>query len=111
MPHAVPIATPCRIGWASLGGVGVYVEYCIPQNVSRWYMLKRLAEFEPGYFKRAHSAMVAGDPLANTLMNRAQQTIVVEIESNEYDEEEVEKEVAAPSALEERFHYSLPWGR
>ena len=91
-------------------GVGVYVEYCIPlklpTNVSYWYMLKRLAEFEPGYLKRAHSAMVTGDPSAKTLMNRARQSIVVEIDSNEYDEEEVYKEVASPTPLEECFHYN-----
>ena len=78
--------------------VNVTLEYCIPiklDKVSLWYMLKRLAEYEAGYGKRAHDAMAVGDP-----MGRAAQSVVVLTDSEEYLEDEVEKEVANPTPLE-----------
>ena len=51
--------------------VSLKLKYCVPikiaEGVSFWYMLKRLAEYEPGYAKRAHDAMVTGDPLAEVM--------------------------------------------
>ena len=46
--------------------VSISLAYCIPikldEKVSLWYMLKRLAEYEPGYTKRAHEAILTPPP-------------------------------------------------
>jgi len=94
--------------------VQVSMEYCVPikldRGVSFWYMLKRLAEYEPGYAKRAHDATVTGEPLAKALQKRAAQSIVVLMDSPEYCRDEAEKEVENPTPLEERFHYNPDFG-
>jgi len=91
-------------------GVEVSLEYCVPiklaEGVSFWYMLKRLAEYEPGYAKRAHDAAVTDEPLAKALQKRASQSIIVLRDSPEYREDEVNKKVENPSPLEKRFHYN-----
>ena len=70
------------------------------------YMLKRLAEYEPGYGKRAQDAMTVGDPMGKRLSKRAAQSVVVRFDSEEYLEDEVNKEVENPTPLEKRFHYN-----
>lgn len=90
-------------------GVSVSLQYCIPiklsDTVSFWYMLKRLAEYEPGFAKRAHQATLTKDPMGAMLLKKATQSVIVLTDSAEYDENEVEKEVENPSPLEARFHY------
>jgi hypothetical protein len=94
--------------------VSVSLEFCIPikldEKASLWYMLKRLAEYEPGCAKRAHDAMVTGDPLAKVLLKRASQSVIVLRDSAEYCEDEVNKEVKTPTPIEERFHYNPKLG-
>jgi len=94
--------------------VSVSLEYGIPikldENASLWYMLKRLAEYEPGCAKRAHDAMVTADPLAKVLLKRASQSVIVLEDSAEYCEDEVNKEVKTPTPIEERFHYNPKLG-
>uniref|UniRef100_A0A7S0IQ84 Uncharacterized protein n=1 Tax=Calcidiscus leptoporus TaxID=127549 RepID=A0A7S0IQ84_9EUKA len=95
-------------------GVSVSLEYGIPikldEKASLWYMLKRLAEYEPGCAKRAHDAMVTGDPLAKVLLKRASQSVIVLLDSAEYCEDEMSKEVKTPTPIEERFHYNPKLG-
>ena len=90
--------------------VSISLVYCIPikldENVSLWYVLKRLAEYEPGYAKRAHDAMVTGDPLGKALLKRAAQSVIVWNDSVEYCEDEIDKEAKNPTPIEERFHYN-----
>ena len=80
--------------------VSISLAYCIPikldEKVSLWYMLKRLAEYEPGYAKRAHDAMVTGDPLGKVLLKRAAQSVIVRNDSVEYCEDEIDKEAKNP---------------
>ncbi|MEC7281438.1 MAG: hypothetical protein VXU50_05180 [Verrucomicrobiota bacterium] len=89
--------------------VNISLHYCVPikldDKVSIWYMLKRLAEYEPGYAKRAHQAMLTNDPMGALLLKKAAQSVIVLTDSAEYDENEVEKEVEKPTPLEARFHY------
>jgi len=96
-------------------GVEVELHYCVPiklaEGVSFWYMVKRLAEYEPGYAKRAHDATVTGEPLAKALEKRASQSIIVLRDSPEYCREEVEKEVENLTPFEERFHYNPGLGQ
>ena len=91
-------------------GVRISLQYCVPvklsDDVSLWYMLKRLAEFEPGYAKRAHDAMSTGDPVGKALLARSMQSVIVLRDTAEYDEEEVDKEVQNPTPLEARFRYN-----
>ena len=95
--------------------VQVSMEYCVPikldRGVSFWYMLKRLAEYEPGYAKRAHDA-TTDEPLAKVLLKRTSQSIIVLIDSPEYCRDEAEKTVENPTTLEKRFHYNpdIGWG-
>ena len=95
--------------------VSLKLKYCVPikiaEGVSFWYMLKRLAEYEPGYAKRAHDATVTDEPLARTLLNRASQSILVLIDSPEYCKDEVEKEVKNPTPIEKRFQYNPGLGQ
>ena len=95
-------------------GVTVSLEYGIPikldEKASLWYMLKRLAEYEPGCAKRAHDAMVTGDPLAKVLLKRASQGVIVLLDSAEYCEDEMSKQVKTPTPIEERFHYNPTLG-
>ena len=78
--------------------VSISLAYCIPikldEKVSLWYMLKRLAEYEPGYAKRAHEAMVTGDPLGKVLLKRAAQSVIVRNDSVEYCEDEIRQRCA-----------------
>merc|ERR1711970_315685 len=67
-------------------------------------MLKRLAEYEPGYAKRAPDAAVTR--LAKALKKRASQSIIVLRDSPEYREDEVNKKVKNPTPIEKRFHYN-----
>merc|ERR1712216_932316 len=95
-------------------GVSVALHYCVPiklhEKACVWYMLKRLAEYEPGYAKRAHNATVTGDPLAKALQKRASQSIVVLMDSPEYCKDEVEKDPENLTPLEKRFHYNPDYG-
>merc|ERR1712046_218399 len=90
----------------------ISLQYCVPvklsDRVSLWYMLKRLAEYEPGLAKRAHDAMLTGDPAAEGLLARSMKSVIVLGDSAEYDQEEVDKEVPRENRtdLEERFHYN-----
>lgn len=90
-------------------GVSISLQYCVPikldDKVSFWYMLKRLAEYEPGFAKRAHQAMLITDPIGVVLLKKATQCVIVLTNSAQYDENEVEKEVESPTPLEARFHY------
>ena len=90
--------------------VHISLQYCVPvklsDHASLWYMLKRLAEFEPGYAKRAHDAMLNGDPVGKALLARSMQGVIVLRDTAEYDEEEMNKEVESPTPLEARFHYN-----
>ena len=90
-------------------GISISLQYCVPiklgDTVSFWYMLKRLAEYEPGFAKRAHQATLTTDPMAAMLLKKATQTVIVLTDSAEYDENEVQKSVENPSPLEARFHY------
>jgi len=96
-------------------GVEILLEYCVPiklhEKVSFWYMLKRLAKYEPGYAKRAHDA-TTDEPLAKVLLKRTSQSIIVLIDSPEYCRDEAEKTVENPTTLEKRFHYNpdIGWG-
>ena len=88
-------------------GIYLSLEYCVPIKINKasfWYMLKRFAEYEPGHVKRSHQAMAAGDALAKILPKHA--SVIVLTDSNEYDEEEVNREVETPTPLENRFHYN-----
>ena len=71
--------------------LSIYLEYCIPiklnEKASLWYMLKRLAEFEPGLAKRAHDAMRTGDPIGKTLLAKSMQSVIVMCDSPGYDED------------------------
>ena len=94
--------------------VNVSIEYCLPIELgeaSLWYMLKRLAEYEPGHRKRSHDAMKSGDKvLCGLLRKRAAQGVVVLRDSAEYVEDDVYKEVEHPTPLERRFHYNPKLG-
>lgn len=89
--------------------VSISLQYCVPikldDKVSVWYMLKRLAEYEPGYAKRAHQAMTTNDPMGTLLLKKAMQSVIVMTDSAEYDENEMDKEAENPTPLELRFHY------
>jgi len=71
-------------------------------------MVKRLAEYEPGYAKRAPDAAVTR--LAKALQKRASQSIIVLRDSPEYCKDEVEKDPENLTPLEKRFHYNVDYG-
>ena len=88
--------------------VDVTLEYCVPikdQGISPWYLLKNLAEYEPGAARRAQ-VPGTGVPLRRALRSRAGKSVIVRYDSEEFKEEEVNKEIESPTPLEARFHYS-----
>ena len=90
--------------------VNISLQFCAPirllENVSLWYLVKRLAEYETGFAKRAHQAMLMKDPVGKILLKKSTQCVIVLKDSVEYDENEVEKVVENPTPLEARFHYN-----